>query len=158
MPAALAEDVLKKNQIRVYGRSPGNGAHTAPALRIAEGDQKRHEYYRQLAATYEDLYHWENASEELYTHLITNYVNSKSTKEQIHEQAKLYWQQLKGPMQKFDTYRLQFCGRLIEATIYSSINDYRNTIAVLKSPSIFSSLKNISPASPCKRSCIRKWC
>lgn len=131
VPAALAEEVLKKAIKYEFTDVVQEMART---LRLhygsIEGDQKRHEYYRQLAATYEDLYHWENASEELYTHLITNYVNSKSTKEQIHEQAKLYWQQLKGPMQKFDTYRLQFCGRLIEATIYSSINDYRNTIAV----------------------------
>lgn len=130
-PAALAEEVLKKAIKYDFTDVVQEMART---LRLhygsIEGDQKRHEYYRQLATQYEDIYQWENISEEMYTFITANYVNSKSTQRQIHDQARMYWLQLKEPLEKYDTYRLQFCGRLIEATIYSSINDYRNTIAV----------------------------
>jgi hypothetical protein len=131
VPAALAEEVLK---IAIKYDFTDVVQEMARTLRLhygsIEGDQKRHEYYRQLAAKYEDIYQWENISEEFYTFITANYVNSKSTQHQIHNQATMYWLQLKEPIEKYDTYRLQFCGRLIEATIYSSINDYRSTIAI----------------------------
>jgi len=134
VPAALAEEVLKKAIKYDFTDVVQEMART---LRLhfgsIEGDQKRHDYYRRLAAQYEDIYQWENTSEEMYTFITANYVNSKSTQRQIHDQAKMYWFQLREHLEKYDTYRLQFCGRLIEATIYSSINDYRNTIAVCES-------------------------
>ena len=94
------------------------------------GDLKQFEKYRKQCRRVERMFHFENLVEELYTDLIVRYVNSKGTQQDVHEQAKDYFGQVKDALEEFDSYRLHFVGRLLEVLIHTSINDYESTIEV----------------------------
>jgi hypothetical protein len=95
-----------------------------------EGNLRKFEQYGRMARELEEVVYFENLSEELYTYLVIRFVNDKSTKMDVHKQAKQYYLQLETAMSKYKTYRLHFCGRLIEALVHTSINDYRSTLEV----------------------------
>jgi tetratricopeptide (TPR) repeat protein len=67
-------------------------------------------------------------SEELYCRLISLYHRANISKQEIHEKAKVYYEELKPIMDEFDTYKIHLCGRLIHMAIHMSINDYVNTV------------------------------
>jgi flagellar biosynthesis chaperone FliJ len=93
-----------------------------------QGDTRRFEQYNAQYKHYEEIWRLENHAEELYIDLIIKYVNKKATNHTIHEKAKEYYDKLKNLMQQYDAYRLHLCGNLILNVVYSSINDYENTI------------------------------
>ncbi len=93
-----------------------------------EGDARKFEQYNVEYKYYEQIWIVENHAEELYIDLVIKYVNTKATNNAIHEKATEYYEQLKGSMQKYDAYRLHLCGNLIRNMVYSSVNDYENTI------------------------------
>ncbi|MBK8557082.1 MAG: hypothetical protein IPL65_15510 [Lewinellaceae bacterium] len=94
------------------------------------GDIKQFDHYVKLTRTYEDIFHFENLAEELYTDLVIRYVNTKSTQTEVHTQAKASFKRLEPALRKYDTYRLHFVGRLMEVLIYTSINDYKSTVGI----------------------------
>ncbi len=69
----------------------------------------------------------ENQVEDFYTELIIRYVNSKATKMEVSEQAKVFYSIVKPYMEKCDSFKLQIFGRLIQVFGYSSVNDYVTT-------------------------------
>ena len=95
-----------------------------------EGNLKKYEQFGSQVKSLEELFHYENLAEDLYTDLVIRFVNDKSTKRDVPQVAQSYYDQLKGALDKFDSYRLHFTGRLIEIIIYTSVNDYKNTIAI----------------------------
>lgn len=94
------------------------------------GDLKRYDQYGAMAAHLEAVVQAENKAEALYTDLVVRFVNNKSAKQDVHKQALEFYRQVETSLDAYDTYRLHLCGRLIEVIIYSSINDYKNTVTV----------------------------
>jgi tetratricopeptide (TPR) repeat protein len=95
-----------------------------------EGDLKKFDHFNRLFREYEEIWLFENRAEELYSELIIRYVNNKATHTAVHKQAEAVFRQLQGALEKHKTYVLQLCGFLIKATIYSSLNDYKQTLLV----------------------------
>lgn len=92
-----------------------------------EGDQKK---FEQINARYDQLqtlWIWENRAEELYTNLTIGFVNSKSGKTEISQLAGQYFEEIGPWLEKYDSFKLHLFGRLIQTTIYTSINDYQRT-------------------------------
>ncbi len=73
------------------------------------GDQKKYEQYNQLFKSYEKIWQTEIQAEELYTDLTINYVNNKSTKENLHEKAKHYYDLIKEQVKDYGSYRSHLC-------------------------------------------------
>ncbi len=95
-----------------------------------EGNVKKYEHYGRHVRHLEEVLRYENLAEELYTDLVIRYVNDKSTKRDVPHIARQYFAQIEPALEKYDTYRLHFTGRLIEIIIYTSVNDYRKTIEI----------------------------
>ncbi len=112
------------------------------------GDFKKFEQFNRIFKEYEVIWHAENRAEELYTELVIKYVNNKSTKENLHEKAKQYYQQLEEDLNLYDSYRLYLCGSLIKIIIHSSINAYEETIKVCKESIDLFQSKKYQPTTP----------
>lgn len=94
------------------------------------GDARKFEQYHKEYKYYEQVWILENFAEELYIDLIINYVNHKATNTRIFEKAKEYYHKLQQPIHQYEAYRLQLCGFLIRNMMYTSVNDYENTISI----------------------------
>lgn len=95
-----------------------------------EGDLKKFDYYKAAYNTCQQLNFAENKIEELYTELITRYVNNKSTKEIDKVKAFQVLEELKLLEQTSDSYKVSLYSSLIKLILYSSKNDYQNTLEV----------------------------
>jgi hypothetical protein len=93
-----------------------------------ERDEKNFEYYNEQFQYYTKVWLAVGKSEELYCRLISLYHRANISKQEIHEKAKVYYEELKPIMDEFDTYKIHLCGRLIHMAIHMSINDYVNTV------------------------------
>jgi len=93
-----------------------------------EGNLKKYEYYNELFLENEQLWIKENLAEHLYVDLVTRYVNSKATQNEINERAQEAFVQIESDLGEYDSYRLQFCAFLIKNLISVSINDYEQTV------------------------------
>lgn len=113
-----------------------------------EGDHKKFDQYNSLFKAYEKIWIAENRAEELYTELIIKYVNNKSTKTELHEKAKAYYEILKPDLEKYDSYRLHLCGSLIRVSIYTSINDYEHTISICEEALAYFEQKSYKATTP----------
>ncbi len=94
------------------------------------GDPTRYKMYREMYHRAQQEWVMENETEDLYTHLVSHFVNSKATKKSLSEQAQEYFDQIKPYMAESDSFRLHLCARLIQVMISSSRNDYATTAAV----------------------------
>lgn len=94
------------------------------------GDPARYRMYREMYQRYQQEWMMENEAEDLYTHLVSHFVNSKSTKKTLSEQAQEYFDRVKPSMAESDSFRLHLCARLIQVMIHSSRNDYATTASV----------------------------
>ncbi len=94
------------------------------------GDIKKYETFGSIVRRLDDVFRYENLAEEHYTELVIRYVNSKAMQSEVHEQAKQYYAELSDALRQYDTYRLHFCGRLIEVIVHTSVNDYARTVRV----------------------------
>jgi len=95
-----------------------------------EGDFKKMDQYHELCRKYEDIWLREGEAEWLYTNLVSRYVNNKNTEDKIHQIARQYYEQLEDALEKYETYKLQLCGRLIQMVAHTSVNDYKSTITL----------------------------
>ncbi|MCB0575541.1 MAG: hypothetical protein KDC61_13360, partial [Saprospiraceae bacterium] len=111
------------------------------ALRIyystAGGDLKKYESTREQLHYYQDIWHMENQVEDLYTELIIHYVNSKATKMEVSEQAKVYYGIIKPYLERCDTFKLHIFGRMIQIFAHSSVNDYVTTARLCEEAILF---------------------
>lgn len=90
----------------------------------------------------------ENTAEELYIELSIGSVNSKTTQIDVHTKAKQYFDDLKNSLEQYDSYHLHLCGRLIESSIYSSINAYDQLLLVCNRAIDFFTQKGYVAAVP----------
>ncbi|MFN4080870.1 MAG: hypothetical protein ACK4NS_08205 [Saprospiraceae bacterium] len=106
------------------------------------GDRKQYLYYKEQAAFFEGMYAAENLAEELYTELAFQFTNSKSVKKEIQQVAQESYAQLAESLEKYDSYRLHFSGRLIQLMIHTSVNDYQAALVVCRDAIQFFDAKN----------------
>ena len=127
----VAEDVLQQS---LQFEFTDLALEAARALRLyygsIAGDIKKYESYGHLVSRLDDAYRCENLAEERYTDLVVRYINSKATQVDVHQTALAFYDQVKGALTIHDSYRLHFCGRLIEVIVSTSVNDYARTVAV----------------------------
>lgn len=95
-----------------------------------QGDQNKYDQYRSAYRYHQKVWMLENEAEEMYTHLVSHFVNSKASNAEIADKAQDYFEQIAPAMAESDSFRLHLCGRLIQTTIYSSRNDYPTTAQV----------------------------
>ncbi len=95
-----------------------------------EGDFKKYQQYNKDFKAYEKLWLEENRAEEFYIDLSIGFINSKATKTEFQDKAREYYQQVENALSQYHSYQLHLCGRLIEISIHTSVNDYRNTLEV----------------------------
>ncbi|MDX1943685.1 MAG: hypothetical protein SFU99_24170 [Saprospiraceae bacterium] len=113
-----------------------------------EGDARKFQQYNELYKNYSYLCQQEELAEEYYTELTINYVNTRSLQAETYEKAKHYYQQLENNLKEFDSYRLHLYSRLIQMTIYSSVNDYENTLKVCQEAIAFFEKKEYTANAP----------
>lgn len=95
-----------------------------------KGSQKKYEYYLSLQLEYEPILSAEKKVEKLYSDLIINYVNNKSTKKEISAAALTAYQEIADSLQKYTSYNLHLYGVLIRLMIHTGVNDYENALNV----------------------------
>ncbi|MBP6826153.1 MAG: hypothetical protein KA165_06325 [Saprospiraceae bacterium] len=122
------------------------------ALRIyystAGGDLKKYENIREQLHHYQEIWDMENQVEDFYTELIVRYVNSKATKMEVSEQAKVYYGIVKPYLEKCDSFKVQLFGRLIQIFGYSSVNDYKTTARLCEEAVYFFDHKDYDSGFP----------
>lgn len=95
-----------------------------------DGDFRKYQQYNESFKIYEQIWKEENRAEEYYIELSIGFVNSKSTKTSFQDKAREYYKVVEDTLQRYDSYQLHLCGRLIEVSIYTSVNDYEGTLDV----------------------------
>ena len=95
-----------------------------------EGDYKKYQQYNEEFRKYEQIWIAENRAEEFFIDLSIGFINSKSTKAPFKDKAIEYYGQVKDTLEQYDSYQLHLCGRLIEVSIYTSVNEYEETLDV----------------------------
>ncbi|MDX1913532.1 MAG: hypothetical protein SFV22_18705, partial [Saprospiraceae bacterium] len=90
-------------------------------------DLKKYENIREQLHHFQEVWQLENQVEDLYTELTIHYVNTKATKMEVSEQAKIYYAIVKPHIERCDSFKVQLFGRLIQIFVHSSINDYGTT-------------------------------
>lgn len=91
---------------------------------FVEAEKKRYGQYETLLTQQETLLDFERQTEHFYKDLIENFVRRKDGKVQLQEKAAYYWKHIQPWMAQYDSYWLQFMGRLIEIIYYDSKGDY----------------------------------
>lgn len=112
------------------------------------GDLKKYENTREQLHHYQEIWHMENQVEDFYTELVIRYVNNKSTKMEVSEQAKLYYSVVKPYLEKCESFKLQIFGRLIQVFAYSSVNDYVTTARLCEEAVSFFDKKDYDSGFP----------
>lgn len=94
------------------------------------GDTSKYNLYREMYQKYQEVWMMENDAEDAYTHLVSNFVNSKASKTPLSDIALEYYERIEPQMSQSDSFRLHLCGRLVQIMIHSSRNDYAATAKV----------------------------
>jgi len=89
------------------------------------GDPKKYELYRDQYKQYQAIWMMENEAEELYTQLISRFVNSRAPQAAVAAEAAQYYEKIAPYLERSTSFRLHLSGRLLQLMVYSSANDYR---------------------------------
>lgn len=96
------------------------------------GDRKRLQELHQLIEDHLQLYMQETLAENYYQKIISLYVNERSTKTEVYEQAGRYLAELAQYPGKRRSSNLVYFITMLEVTQYMSVNDYRRTIDICR--------------------------
>lgn len=101
---SVLEDLLKQTMHFEFTELSLSGSSS---LRLhygtIHGDMTRYRLYREMYQRHQQEWMMENETEDLYTHLVSHFVNSKSTKKSLSDQAQEYFDQIKPFMAKSDS-------------------------------------------------------
>ncbi|MBL7826818.1 MAG: hypothetical protein JNJ57_09315 [Saprospiraceae bacterium] len=92
-----------------------------------DGDIAKFETTKKQYLEYEQVWQMESKAELYYSELMAQYTNSKSTKTEVMDQARAYYNELKEFMEVCPSFKLHLFGRMVHLLIYNSVNDYVNT-------------------------------
>ncbi len=128
---SLMEDLLKQT---LHFEFTELSLSILSALRLhygtIHGNLDRYNLYREMYQQQQEVWMMENEAEDNYTHLVSYFVNSKSSKTSISDKAREYFQSVQQHMERSESFRLHLCGRMIQVMIHSSRNDYAATARV----------------------------
>jgi hypothetical protein len=145
----LMEDLLKQT---LYFEFTELSLSVLSSLRLhygtIHGDPGRYRLYREMYQRHQREWMMENEAEDLYTHLVSHFVNSKSTKKTLSEQAQEYFDQVRPHLEESESFRLHLCARLIQVMIHSSQNDYATTAQVCEDAIAFFRKKHFESNLP----------
>lgn len=113
-----------------------------------EGNLKKYNYYKKLCEKYEPILRAEKQAEALYSDLIINYVNNKSTQKQISISALEAYGKIKDDLTRFDDYNIQLFGALIRLMIHTGVNDYKMALKVCDETIAIFENKNYNANTP----------
>ncbi|MCB0525700.1 MAG: hypothetical protein KDC86_14360, partial [Saprospiraceae bacterium] len=113
-----------------------------------DGDINKYEAIKKQYQEYEEIWLMESKAEFYYSELMAQYTNSKSTKKEVMDQAKAYYDELKGFMKKCDSFKLHLFGRMVHLLIYNSVNDYKNTAKLCEDAIAFFDKKEYDSGLP----------
>lgn len=88
------------------------------------GDRNKFEQYDEAYQRHARSFQLENQARGYYLRLAIQYVNNKSVKKEVHEQAKSYLQALSGALESSEAYQVQLYGYLIKLIVHTAIHDY----------------------------------
>ena len=94
------------------------------------GNPKAMQMCTRLIHTYSNVYQAELLAEELYYHLLSQYVRDKSTKVEVADLASTYLKQLNAGFPELPTEQFLFRYRMIELIYVMSRHDYPATIVI----------------------------
>ena len=86
--------------------------------------------YNAMLQEYEHILLAENEVERHYCELIIHYINSRSRKENLIEQAQKSSNSIDCLMKQYDTYRLHLYGSMIKLMVHTTKNEYERTLDV----------------------------
>lgn len=112
------------------------------------GDTKKYRHFRELYQGYDAICRWEDKAEQHYADLMIEYVNNKSSKEYLYEEAQKYVDELAAPMKEIDSYRLHLYGNLIQLVQHSIHNDFEKIQAVGNDMTAFFEQKPYQATTP----------
>ena len=95
-----------------------------------EGDFHKFQKYASELQRFEELWQVEGRAEQCYIALSIGAVNNKSQKEGFHGLAESSFSELRPLLERFDSYYLHLCVRLVEASMFYTSSDYPNTCRV----------------------------
>jgi len=86
-------------------------------------DAKKFESYRRQYEEYQEIWIMENKAEELYGQLVSRYISTGAEDKAVVQKAAEYFEEIAPLMARSSSFRLHLFGRLLQLSIYSSIND-----------------------------------
>jgi hypothetical protein len=113
-----------------------------------DGDIEKYEDIKKQYLQYEQIWLMESKAEFYYSELMAQYTNSKSTKTEVMDQAKAYYEELAGYMQDCPSFKLHLFGRMVHLLIYNSVNDYVNTARLCEDAIAFFDKKEYDSGLP----------
>jgi hypothetical protein len=94
------------------------------------GDEKRYDYYDKKRTAYEVITSLEGKAEKYYSQLILKFVNKKSPKPHLAQQAELFCAELIPELKKCTSYKFHLFTALIRLFQYTCTNDYPATLPI----------------------------
>lgn len=113
-----------------------------------EGDARKYKAYNQEYKLVQQKWMEESLAEELYLSLSVEFVNEKATKRELQKQAVESYLTVKPALEKYDTYQLHLCGRLLEVSQFTVVNDYKQALEVCERAIQFFEAKPYSATVP----------
>lgn len=95
---------------------------------LREGYDKKYEETLTQFGHFQELYQAEITVSKLYTMLMSQYTTSRSSKSNHSDLVKSYFNQIRGAMQKYDSYSIQMHGNMIELMTYTVDYDYESAL------------------------------
>lgn len=95
---------------------------------LREGHDKKYEETLTQFAYFQDLYLAEITVSKLYTMLMSQYTTSRASKTGQAQMVKMYFNQIKDALEKYDTYIIQMHGHMIELMTYTAEYDYEKAL------------------------------
>ncbi|MBX2926217.1 MAG: hypothetical protein KF852_00150 [Saprospiraceae bacterium] len=91
-------------------------------------DAKQYEQYDALCREYEAIWQCENEAEQLYLNMVMLQSSTRLNRTRVRAQAEAFYRRVAPAMARYESYKLQLCGRLIEIAMHDSISDHPATI------------------------------
>jgi hypothetical protein len=113
-----------------------------------EGDPKKYKAYNEEYKATQQRWIEESLAEELYLSLSVEFVNEKATKRELQKQAVESYLSVKPALEKYDSYQLHLCGRLLEVSQFTVVNNYEQALEVCERAIQFFEAKPYSATVP----------
>ncbi|MEZ4990408.1 MAG: hypothetical protein R2824_08345 [Saprospiraceae bacterium] len=95
-----------------------------------EGNKKKFIFYKDIVKKYSKIYQAELKAEEYYSDIMINFTGSHSTKPELIEIVKTYYDELRKIISELSSYKLNFHAYTLFVLRFEIQNDYKKTIEV----------------------------